>query len=198
MKLSNTSILAGIAVLAVTACALPAIAMVLARHELSAPLADDGAATARYVGDAAPHVWITPPALQAAWTQPRDDGAFASFAAFNQMAADMDRQMAAMMRQANMTMAMPDAPDLTDATLQGMLAGSQSTVISTSFGGGNACTRIVQVSMSANGAKPRVVSRSSGNCGTDAAAQPQQEPLDSHLVPARAVLPPAHTPRTAL
>ena len=198
MKLSN-SILAGIAVLGVTACALPSIAMVLARHELSAPLADDGAATARYVGDTAPHVWITPPALQAAWMQPRDDGAFASFAGFDQMAADMDRQMAAMMRQANMMMAMPDTQELTDATLQGMPAGSQSTsVISTSFGGGNACIRIVQVSTSVHGGKPQVMSRSSGNCGTAAAAQPQQEPLDSRLVPARAVLPPAHASRTAL
>ena len=92
-------------------------------------------------------------------------------ALFDRIAADMDRQMDAMFRQARMleTAAVGDAP-FDQAGFGALPAGTVSyRFVSTSTGNG-VCSRSVQVTSLGAGQQPKVVSSSSGDCGAPAHA----------------------------
>ncbi|MBO9623057.1 MAG: hypothetical protein J7500_10140 [Sphingomonas sp.] len=121
----------------------------------------------RYTGDQAPQVSVVPMQRVAVPVVMADPIA-ARFAEFDRVFDEMDRQMAAMMQQAQMLARQPAAagvrPDT--ASLARMPAGGtvRYTYVSTSSGNGTGCTQSVQMISYGAGAEPKVVSQSSGDC----------------------------------
>lgn len=90
-----------------------------------------------------------------------------SFAALQRISAQMDRQMAAMVRQMNGAMPLlPSAgPAMSQAALKAMPPGSASYSMVSTASGNNVCSRSVEITRQGDG-KPQVVRHSSGNCGS--------------------------------
>jgi hypothetical protein len=122
-----------------------------------------------------------------------------SFAAFDRIAADMDRQMDAFWRQAQ-TMARWSADsNLADASLPQLLpGGSAYSFVSESFGN-SVCTRMTEITSSPNGGKPKVVSRTSGNCdASPTGALTAPNPSGARTIAVHDAVPATSVPRTAL
>jgi hypothetical protein len=115
-------------------------------HTMTVQLPGGGVETIRYTGDVAPKIMVAPAgtAMPVAFMP--------TFAAFDQIAARMDRQMASMMQQvrAMPMMAMPDMNQLMQAAARN---------------GGGFCAQSVSITSTGNGQPAKVVSHSVGNCG---------------------------------
>jgi hypothetical protein len=97
--------------------------------------------------------------FEAAWSEPTV--LFPNFVAFDRLAEDMDRRMQILWRQSESAAGLIDggltqASDLTPGT-------SAYTMISQSYGD-QFCSRVTEITSPADGGKPKVVSRTSGNC----------------------------------
>ncbi|GAA0296792.1 hypothetical protein GCM10009087_03220 [Sphingomonas oligophenolica] len=162
MRKTHIGLLAGIASLALAGSAMAATAK---NHVLNIALPDGSIEQIHYSGDVAPRVAIAPPreiALPVAFA-PFE---MAPFADFDRIAAAMDRQMDAMMRQASTMAALPVSPDgrIDTAAFGKMPAGTvQYSFVSTSSGKGM-CSRSVQVTSFGPNQQPKMVSQSSGDC----------------------------------
>lgn len=182
MRFSKTLAVAGLAILLAGVTAVSA-AERQPVHVMTVQLPGGGVEHIRYTGDVPPHVVLVgaAPAMADALDDGFLDTAFgpgSTFAAMEQISAEMDQQMHAMMQQAAAMQAMPDAQDagLHEAALAGAPAGATSfTTVSTMTGSG-ICTRSVQVTAGGAGKAPQVVRKVSGDCGTAAAAQPPAVP----------------------
>jgi hypothetical protein len=164
MRLIHTSLLAGAAVLGLSAFALPASGKDPTVHEMTIQLPGGGSETIQYSGAVAPKVSFDQRPVLLASPAPIAFGFEPSFAAFDQIAADMDRQMDAFWRQADAMTRGPQSPDLSQVELQNLGPGTSAySVVSESFGN-NFCSRVTQITTPPNGGKPQVVSRTSGNC----------------------------------
>ena len=164
MRLSHVSILIGTAVLGLGALAIPAAGKDPAIHEMTFQLPGGGTETIRYTGDVAPKVTFAPTPSGIDWLAPVSIEFGPSFAAPDQIAADMGRQSDAFWRQAQQMANWPAKADLSQAALQNLgPSGSAYSFVSESFGN-NICTRMTEITASPNGGKPKVVSRTSGNC----------------------------------
>jgi hypothetical protein len=146
--------------------------MAAANHSriMTVDLPDGSLARIEYKGDIAPKVTVEP-MTRLVPVQLADSAMTAPFALFDRIAADMDRQMDAMFRQARMLEAASagDAP-LDRAAFGALPAGTISyRFVSTGTGNG-VCSRSVQVTSLGAGQQPKVVSNSSGDCGTPARA----------------------------
>lgn len=164
-------------------------------------LATVGAASlggAALAADHAIHGKAAPPAADApviafvpmnqapvAMADPFDDPMFADM---RQQMAEMDARMAAMMRMAGDAQADGGAPGMV-VSVNGMPAGSVSySYVSTSTGA-NGCTQTVAMSSTGDGAKPKIVRTSAGDCGTgpadtSAATKMVSDPAQSKPAPA--------------
>jgi len=144
-----------------------ALAAERAMHMMDVNLPDGSVAHVRYFGDVAPKVVLVPVAdtTPVALLDPR-----ASFAAFDQMFADMDRQHEAMMQQvAAMQRAAPADGKIDQAALKSLPAGGTVSYSFTSYssggdGKGGGCTQSYQMTSYGANAQPKVVSQSSGDC----------------------------------
>jgi len=164
MRMKHASILIGAALLGVGALALPAVGKDPAVHELTFQLPGGGTETIRYTGSVAPKVSFVPAPSAIDWFTPISLGFSPSFAMIDQIAADMDRQMDAFWRRADQMASWPTEDMVSQAALQSLGPnGSSYSVISESFGN-NVCTRMTEITALPNGGKPKVVSRTSGNC----------------------------------
>ncbi len=170
--------LAGIAALALAGSTALAVAGAPATHVLNVALPGGGVEQIRYTGDVPPTVVFEPASpLPIALMRP----AFApSFAALDRIAAEMDQQAAAMLQQAeslaNAPLAGPD--QVFSASLGSLPPGvsGQETVVTMT--GNGVCTRTVNFTSRGDGARPQVVSNTSGSCGTPAQRSlPAQEPF---------------------
>ncbi|HEX4196924.1 MAG TPA: hypothetical protein VHZ26_05740 [Caulobacteraceae bacterium] len=152
-------------------------------HVLTVRLPDGSVEQIGYSGDVAPRVVLAPGGLPFAAFAPMagfgpaaDPGAAASdpFAMLERLSAQMDRQMAEMMRNAPLAPPAVAAPGGMQQTALGKLpAGSESYSFVSSISGGKACTRSVEITSQGSGQPPRVVSQTSGDCGgRNAAAAP--------------------------
>jgi hypothetical protein len=199
MRLMKPSLLVGAAVLGLSAVALPAIGKEPATHEITIQLPGGGAETIRYAGDVAPKVTFVQAPFAVAWPAPVAFGFGPSFAALDRIAADMDRQVDAFWRQARTMASWSGNGDLSQAALQNLAPGSSAySVVSQSFGG-KVCTRMTKITSSPNGGKPKVVSRTSGNCDaspTGAGIAPS--PTGVRTIADRHAIPATPAPRTAL
>ena len=140
-------------------------------HVMNVPLPDGSVARVEYVGDVAPKVTLTPrPLADAAmpWAMP-----FPSFAGFDRMIQEMQRQSQEMMRQAQQMARQPATGAVPYiASYGGLPAGGTSTTIVSVSNGGATCTRTTEVVSQGAGKPPKVTSSVSGRCASAPAAAP--------------------------
>lgn len=153
------------ALTAVAAAALAGTAVAAApkSHVMNVPLPDGSVAHIEYVGDVAPKVKIdSRPMADAAdaWGMP-----FPSFAGFDRMIDQMQRQSQAMMRQAQEMVKQPVGAAPYIASYASMPAGQTSTTVVSISNNGSTCTRSTEVVSQGPGKAPKVTSRVSGQCG---------------------------------
>jgi len=193
MRLTRKAVLAGIASLAVAGAALAAEAPRF--HTMNVHLPDGAVAHVRYSGDVAPTVTIDAPRTPG-WFDPA--GAFASFgpapfAAFDRIAAELDRQADAMLREARFgapgAAANVGGPSLLAAG--GLPAGAAGYSFVSETTSNGSCTRSVEVTRAAPTAKPNVVTRQSGNCAAVPAPHPSAALQPGASAAAKPVKPPA-------
>ena len=199
MRLIHASLLVGAAVLGLGAFALPAVGKDPAPHEITIQLPGGGTETIRYTGHVAPKVRFDGTPFAIAWLAPTAFDFGPSFAAFDQVAADLDRQMSALWRQAQTMANWPANGGLSQAGLANLGPGTSAyTVVSQSFGN-KVCTRVTEVTSSPNGGKPKVVSRTSGNCdGRPAGTVMEPNPSSVRTIADHRPIPATTVPRTAL
>ena len=155
------------ALTAVAAAALAGSAVAAApkSHVMNVPLPDGSVAHIEYVGDVAPKVKIDPrpmaDAAAGAWEMP-----FPSFAGFDRMIEQMQRQSQEMMRQAQqMSRQQPGVAAPYIASYGNMPAGQTSTTVISISQDGSTCTRSTEVVSQGPGKAPKVTSKVSGQCG---------------------------------
>ncbi len=190
MRIIQSLLIAGVA--AVACAGVAAMAASPQPHVLTIRLADGSVEQIRYTGDVAPQVALSPgDARTALFGAPAGFGPPAEtspFALIAQMSAQMDRQMAEMMRNPPfMPKPSPAGPlALQQAALGDSPAGTESYSVVSTFSGGKACTRSVQITSQGPDQRPHVVSQSSGDCAAQTGAAPQPAPTESAPAPERA------------
>jgi hypothetical protein len=154
----------------VAAAALAGTALAAApnTHVMNVPLPDGSVARVEYTGSVAPKVTIAPrPLADAAipWAMP-----FPSFAGFDRMIQEMQRQSQEMMRQAQAIARQHAGAAPYIASFGKLPAGETSTTVVSVSNAGGTCTRTTQVVSQGTGKAPKVTSSVTGQCG--ASAQP--------------------------
>ena len=143
-------------------------------HVMNVPLPDGSIARIEYTGNVAPKVTIDPrPLADAAmpWAMP-----FPSFAGFDRMIKEMQRQSQAMMRQAQEIAHQPAGAAPYIAAYGNLPAGETSTTVVSVSNGGATCTRTTEVVSQGTGKPPKVTSNVTGKCG--GAPQPPSGPVN--------------------
>jgi hypothetical protein len=182
-------LVAGVAALALAGVATAAA---LNTHTLTVHLPGGGVERIVYTGNVAPRVEVAPAVTMIPTLWPGfvglDDTAFA---AMDRMSAQMDREMTAMLREADAieSGAPAGSGPLTLASTAGLPPRAESFSFVSTMSGGGVCSRTVEITSTGEGRAPRVVSHSSGNCGTSA-PPPVSRTLDAAppVVPDRARL----------
>ena len=141
-----------------------AVAATPKTHSMDVTLPDGSVAHVEYAGEVAPKVTIAPRSATAAdlpWGM-----AFPSFAGFDRMFEQMQRQSQEMIRRAQEMQRRPSVAAPYIASFGDMPAGesSSTTVVSVSNGGAT-CTRTTQMVSQGAGKPPKVTSTVSGQCG---------------------------------
>lgn len=162
MRKVRTAVLTGMAALAVAGVGLAAARDA---HTLEVNLPDGSVAQIEYSGDIAPKVTLAPVshampvALVDAWDS-------TPLAALDDVAAEMDRQAAAMIHQAAQIQALPmlTEPKLATVALRRLPPGTVHYEIVSTSGGSGTCARSVEMASYGPDEKPRIVSTSSGDC----------------------------------
>ena len=165
MRKSRIALIAGAAVLALAGAAAMATEKYHAPNTTTSTIADD---RATFTGDSRSIVVVDDPlAFGPFWFAPMAIEYDPSFAMFERMTRDIEREAAFIEQHAQSLANASLAPD--DTVLQasfGNRPGSYSySFVSTTSDGKN-CTRSVQITSAVNGAKPQVVKNSSGDCDT--------------------------------
>ena len=158
--------------MAAAALAGTAIAATPKTHKMDVPLPDGSVAHIEYVGEVAPKVTIAPTLADAtgAWGM-----AFPSFAGFDRMMEQMQRQSQEMIRRAQEMARQPVGPGGAApyiASYGNLPAGGTSTTVVSVSNGGGTCTRTTQVVSQGAGKPAKVTSNVSGQCGGGAPAAP--------------------------
>jgi hypothetical protein len=157
---------------AAAALAGTAFAAAPGTHVMNVPLPDGSVARVEYTGNVAPKVTIAPrPLADAAmpWAMP-----FPSFAGFDRMIQEMQRQSQEMMRQAQQIAHQPIGAAPHIAAYGNLPAGETSTTVVSVSNGGGTCTRTTEVVSQGPGKPPKVASSVTGQCGR---AQPPSGPV---------------------
>jgi hypothetical protein len=162
----RTAFVAGAAVIA-AAGFVSAAAAASNFHVLTVRLPDGSLEQIRYLGDQPPEVSVghAPlPLVSPAFGLIGPDPVFADL---DRISADMDRSAAAMLDEARRMEAHAFAsPDrLLSIDFGNAPPGARAYSMVSTQSGGHVCTRSVQYSWSADGKAPRVVNRTSGDCG---------------------------------
>jgi hypothetical protein len=133
-------------------------------HVMNVPLPDGSVARVEYVGAVAPKVSVVPAPMTAAgspWAMP----VMPSFANFDRMIAEMNRQSQAIVRQAQEMARQPAGAAAPYVASYGNLpAGETSTTVVSFSNNGKSCTRTTQVVSQGPGKAPKVTSSATGEC----------------------------------
>jgi hypothetical protein len=190
MRNVRTAFLVGATAIGVAGLSGAAAAQDPGTHVMTVVMPGGGLAEIRYTGDVPPQVVFNPaPAPLSAFAP---YGAFfgpaSPFAELERISAAMDREAASLMRQAEMLTQTPAfaTNQPIEAVLGNMPPGTASYTMVSTWSGNGVCTQSVEVTTPANGGKPRVVSNSSGNCGS---APGTMGPAGTPTIPA-----PTHRP----
>jgi hypothetical protein len=165
----NKLLRAALASVAIAAAAGAAVAAKPQTHVMNVPLPDGSVARVEYVGDVAPKVTVAPrPMAGDFWM-----GGLPSFANFDRMFEQMNRQMRAIEQMARQPVG---APGMNVASYGNMPAGANSVSVVSVSNGGRSCTRTTQVTAQGAGKPPKIVTNVSGDCGPAAAPAPSAAP----------------------
>jgi hypothetical protein len=142
-----------------------ALAQTSQTHVMTVRLPDGGVAQIRYAGNVAPQVSVSDATMPvAAWApMPSLLGADSPFAMMERISAELDRQTAAMFRQADALAAQPQSGQMTTAATN-LPPGGQSYSFVSTLSGNGVCSQSVEITSQGDGAPPRIVRHSSGNC----------------------------------
>lgn len=163
MKRICTALLIGAAAIGVAAMA-PAAARALSVHEMTILLPSGATETIRYTGDVAPEVSFDAPSAASFDTPFAGIWAPApSFVGFDRIAAQLDREMNAMWREAQ-ALTSAGMPGISEAALNRLPPGTESYSVITQSNGNNVCRRTTEIIRPENGGKPKTVTHVSGNC----------------------------------
>jgi hypothetical protein len=171
-SMSRKILAGGAAILAVAGmCGLAAAGEAL--HSMTVKSPDGGTVTVRYTGNVAPKIAFAPPAQVVSGAPMQSP-----FAMMERIAAQMDRQMEAMMQQSNALMArLPDANPTVPAGFWNMPMSPPGLSAIAAGGKGSFCMKSMEITSTGDG-KSHVVTHTAGNCGGD--ASPSAAP--SHAV----------------
>ncbi len=141
-------------------------------HVMTLHLPDGGVAQIRYTGTVAPRITFgdNPAPTEVLAPMPVLFGADSPFAAMQRMSAEMDREAAAMFRQADALAAGASPGQLTETALRRLPPGSASYTFVSTMSGNGVCSQSVEITAMGNGQPPRVVRHSAGNCGPSGGA----------------------------
>ena len=147
-----------------------ALAATADHHVMNVSLPDGSVAHVEYVGRVAPKVTIQPGPLGDFGWAPT---ALPSFAGFDRMIEQMNRETEAMMRQAQQIEHQPPgAATRYIASYGNMPASATSTTIVSYSNGGRTCTRTTEAVSQGPGTAPKINSSVTGDCGTVSNAPP--------------------------
>jgi len=168
-KIVPATLLAGVASVALVGT--------VAAHTLTLQLPDGATEQINYSGDVAPQVSFTPAQAAPAAAPQTMDWAFgpqSPFALMQQIAAQMDRDADAMMRQmqeiAAQPLAGPGQPIQIDMTK--LPPGTQSYSFVSTLSPRGVCSQSTEIIAKGPGQKPQVITHRSGNCDAVASAGP--------------------------
>jgi hypothetical protein len=166
MRVWRTSLLAGVAAIAVGFAGAAALAQSSNTHIMTVALPGGGTAQIAYTGNVAPQVSISnaPAPLAAFAPTPSFFGPDSPFAQLDRISAEMDRQAAAMLRQAAQMAVQARSGQPTDTAVHNLPPGSQDYTVISTMSGTNVCSQSTEITTPANGGPPHVVTHSSGNC----------------------------------
>jgi hypothetical protein len=169
MRNVRTAILAGAAATAVAGLASVAMARDLNTHVMTVVVPGGGVAEIRYSGDVPPQVVFSPAPVGLNSLTPFGSffGRASLFAELERISAAMDREAASLMRRAELLTRVPafGGNQPIEAVLPGLPGATSYTMVST-WSGNGVCSQSVEITSSPDGGKPRVISHSSGNCGS--------------------------------
>jgi len=176
---------------AIGLASMTAVAAAQAVHEMTVALPGGGVEHVRYTGDAKPLIVVLPAdPFAASFAQPF----WPSFAAFDQMQAQMDREMNAMLTEASAMQRAAQSGTL-NASFGNLPRGTvEYTQVSIS-NGRNMCTRTVRMMKPEAGGQLQTVSSTSGDCGNAPQAAPSPT---SNVIQAKATATPHHTQPTRI
>ncbi|MBV8455902.1 MAG: hypothetical protein JO122_04735 [Acetobacteraceae bacterium] len=170
MRNVRTAILVAVAALAVAGLSGVAAARDLNTHVMTVEVPGGGVAEIRYTGDVPPQVVLspTPTTLSALPPFGAFFGSASPFAELERLSAVMDREAPSLMRQAELLARGPafGGNQLIEAGPRSLPPGTTSYTMVSTWSGNGVCSQSVEITSPANGGKPRVVSHSSGNCGS--------------------------------
>jgi hypothetical protein len=167
-KLRNI-LLIGAAVLAAAGLAGASAGVPAKTHVLTVRLPNGSIKQIRYLGDQPPQIsFDEEPTLL---FSPRFEwfGADSPFAVLDRMSAEMDRETAAILNEAACfrdSALLPTDP-LTPLNLGKLPPGARGFSVVSTLSGGHVCTRSFEYFASPDGGRPRIVTRTSGDCGPD-------------------------------
>ena len=171
MSKLRVTALAGAAALALAGTAFAAAPKSTAdTRVMTVPLPDGSTARVEYVGNVAPKVTVQPrPFADLAWAPM----AVPSFAGFDRMIEQMNRETEAMMRQAQQIAHQPPGAGTRYVASYGaMPAGATSTTIVSYSNGGRTCTRTTETVSQGAGKPAKTTSSVTGDCGAAAPPAP--------------------------
>jgi len=164
MRTATKLLLGGATALVVAgsaALAAPAV------HHMTVDVPGGSTAEITYTGDFAPKIVVNPAPLS--FDAAFGPAFYAPFAQMDRIAAQMDRLMRAADRQMAASLARFGRQGGNGVTLTALPPGTQGYSFISTFSGNDVCTRMVRITSAGNGAKPEVVSQTTGNCGAPAA-----------------------------
>jgi hypothetical protein len=157
MRASLRLILTGAAAALALGALTPAMAQDAQVHVLTVQLPGGGVEQIQYTGNVPPHVVLVPTQTVAAVPMFAAD----PFAALQRISAMMDQHAAAMLRQVQ---AMSAAPM---GMMPGLPPGASGYSFVSTMSGHGVCARSVQITYTGGNATPKMVSSTSGDCGSD-------------------------------
>ena len=168
MQKFRTAALIGAVVLATAGLAGASAGELARTHILTVRLPDGSIEQIRYVGDLPPQIhWTQDPPAPLFSPGFGPAGINLPFAALDRMSAEMDREAQELLNQTarlqDSAFGFSDPLELIDS---GRLApGARIFSALSTLSGGHMCTRSVEVFPSPDGGRPRIVTRTSGDCG---------------------------------
>ncbi len=193
MQKLRTAALIGAALLAAAGLAGASAGELARTHILTIRLPDGSVGKIRYLGDRPPQISFG--GAPAAFFSPGFDpvGMVSPFVALDRMSAEMDREAQAMWNETarwrDSALGLPVPLTLADSA--GLPPGARSFSVVSALSGGHVCTRSVEVYASPEGGRPRIVTRTSGDCGQGhsrslpSAIQPPGKPVRGSTRPDR-------------